>query len=93
MLDEIRLNPAMGEDIMDSADYLRVELHHTAANEMVTKLDDCLRRRSKISLVVPEPEVRASGGLYEVAEVLFGTRADAKLAEHWGTDPRRSALS
>ena len=38
MLDAIRHDPAMGEDIMRSADYLRVELHLAARTEMVTKL-------------------------------------------------------
>jgi len=74
----------MGADIMDSADYLRVELHHTASNEMVTKLDDFLRRRSKISQVVRDEDTRNSDGLAEVARILFGDQADAKLAEHFG---------
>ncbi len=86
MLDDIREDPSMGQDIMGAADYLRVELHHTAANEMVTKLDDFLRRRSKISLVIPDTEVRASDGLNEVAQILFGDRAGDKLTEHFGPD-------
>jgi glycerol-3-phosphate dehydrogenase len=84
MLDAIRENPDMGADIMDSADYLRVELHHTAHHEMVVRLEDFLRRRSKISQVVRDEDVRGSEGLAEVAEVLFGTRARAKLTEHYG---------
>ncbi|MGI9623117.1 MAG: FAD-dependent oxidoreductase [Acidimicrobiales bacterium] len=86
MLDQIREDPTMGQDIMGAADYLRVELRHTAANEMVTKLDDFLRRRSKISLVIPDSEIRRSDGLAEVAEMLFGEQADAKLTEHFGAD-------
>lgn len=86
MLDDIREDPSMGKDIMGAADYLRVELHHTAANEMVTKLDDFLRRRSKISLVTPDAEVRSSDGLAEVAQILFGDRAGDKLTEHFGPD-------
>ena len=84
MLDQIRQDPTMGEDIMGAADYLRVELRHTATNEMVTKLDDFLRRRSKISLVIPDAEVRSSDGLGEVAQMLFGSGAEAKLQEHFG---------
>ena len=84
MLDDIRQDPAMGEDIMDSADYIRVELHHTAQDEMVTRLDDFLRRRSKIAQVVRDEEVRKSAGLVEVAEVLFGAAADDKLAQYYG---------
>ncbi len=81
MLDAIRQDPTMGEDMMDSADYLRVELHLAAGTEMVTKLDDFLRRRSKISQVVPEAAVRDSDSMREVCEILFGDRADEKLAE------------
>lgn len=86
MLDDIREDPSMAEDIMGAADYLRVELRHTAANEMVTRLDDFLRRRSKISLVIADADIRTSPGLAEVAEILFGEKADEKLAEHFGPD-------
>ena len=37
---------------MGSADYLRAELHTAAEHEMIVKLDDFMRRRSKIDLVV-----------------------------------------
>ena len=84
LLDDIRDDPAMGEDIMDSADYLRVELYHTARHEMVTRLEDFLRRRSKIEQVVRDEDILCSTGLVEVAEVLFGTDATAKLTEHFG---------
>jgi glycerol-3-phosphate dehydrogenase len=82
MLDAIRDDPDMGEDIMDSADYLRVELHMAARTEMVTKLEDFLRRRSKISLVVRDQDIRGSAGLTEVCEILFGDQANAKLDEY-----------
>ncbi len=86
MLDEIRQDPSMGEDIIESADYLRVELHLAAGTEMVTKLEDFLRRRSKITQVIPESEVRGSPGLHEAAKILFGDDAEMRLAEYWG-DP------
>jgi len=85
MLDEIRQDPSMGEDIIESADYLRVELHLAAGTEMVTKLEDFLRRRSKITQVIPEAEVKASPGLHEAAVILFGDDADMRLAEYWGS--------
>jgi alpha-glycerophosphate oxidase/glycerol-3-phosphate dehydrogenase len=84
MLEEIRNDPRMAEDIMGAADYLRVELYATARTEMVTKLEDFMRRRSKIELVVPDAEIAASTGLREVAEILFGTDADRRLAEYFG---------
>lgn len=84
MLDEIRQDPSMGDDIIESADYLRVELHLAAETEMVTKLEDFLRRRSKITQVIREDDVRMSPGLHEAAEILFGEQADQRLAEYFG---------
>lgn len=72
MLEAIREDPSMGADVMDSADYLRVELHHAAHTEMITRTEDFLRRRSKISLVVPERDWKNSPGLKEVEQILFG---------------------
>jgi alpha-glycerophosphate oxidase/glycerol-3-phosphate dehydrogenase len=88
MLEAIRQDPAMGEDIMGSADYLRVELHSAARSEMVTKLEDFMRRRSKIELVVRRDDVVSSAGLREVAEILFGDDADRRLAEYFGGEDR-----
>ncbi|NNC78571.1 MAG: glycerol-3-phosphate dehydrogenase/oxidase [Acidimicrobiales bacterium] len=85
MLDEIREDARMGEDIMHSADYLRVELHHAARSEMITKLEDFMLRRSKIDLVVRTDKIRTADGLSEVAEILFGDHADEKLAEYLAT--------
>ncbi len=87
MLDEIRTDPTMGQDIMENADYLRVELHVAAGTEMITKLEDFLRRRSKITQVVPTEDVRSAAGLREVAEILFGDNADARLTEYFGEIP------
>jgi glycerol-3-phosphate dehydrogenase len=89
MLDAIGDDPTMGQDVMNSADYLRVELHIAASTEMVTKLDDFLRRRSKISLVVRDDDIRRSDGLREVCEILFGDEADTKLAEYLAASAHR----
>ncbi|MGA9276739.1 FAD-dependent oxidoreductase [Ilumatobacter sp.] len=89
MLDAIRSEPAMAEDIMGSADYIRIELHEAARSEMVTKLEDFMRRRSKIELVVSDRDIENSAGLREVAEILFGADdADRRLAEYFGGDDR-----
>ena len=93
MLEAIRDDPSMGEDIMDSADYLRVELHLQATTEMITKLEDFMRRRSKIELVVRDDDIRSSTGLREVAEILFGANADRRLAEYLGEVSERTASS
>ena len=48
---------------MGSADYLRAELYTAAEHEMVVTLDDFMRRRSKIDLVVRDEDIDGSDGL------------------------------
>lgn len=84
MLEAIREDPRMAEDIMGAADYLRVELHLAASTEMVTRLEDFMRRRSKIEQVVPDEQIRSSPGLRDAAEILFGDDAERRLTEYFG---------
>jgi alpha-glycerophosphate oxidase/glycerol-3-phosphate dehydrogenase len=82
MLEKIRENPEKAELLIENSEYLRVEIEHAAEREMVTKLDDFLRRRSKISLVVRREDILSAPGLREACEILFGDEADAKLQEY-----------
>ena len=68
--------------MMEHAEYLRCEIEQAGRREMITKLEDFLRRRSKISLVVPRELWIDSPGLREACRVLFGEEADAKLEEY-----------
>lgn len=86
MLDHIREDPSMAEDILGSSDYLRVELHNTASTEMIVHLDDFLRRRSKISLITRQEDIQNSTGLSEVGSILFGTDAQTKLDEYFSSN-------
>jgi glycerol-3-phosphate dehydrogenase len=87
MLEAIRTDPTMADEVMAPSDYLRVELHLAASTEMVTRLEDFMRRRTKIEQVVPEQVIRSSDGLPQVARILFGADADAKLAEYLDGPP------
>lgn len=82
MLEKIRENPEKAELLIENSEYLRVEIEHAAEREMVTKLEDFLRRRSKISLVVRQKDILAAPGLKEACEILFGDEAQAKLQEY-----------
>ena len=82
LLEAIRADPSMGEDIMGSADYLRAELHTAAEHEMIVTSDDFMRRRSKIDLVVHDDDIHEGPGLREVAEILFGDDAERRLADY-----------
>jgi glycerol-3-phosphate dehydrogenase len=83
LLEAIRRDPRMAEVIIETSEYIRCELDEAARREMVVKLDDFLRRRSKIALVVRREEIRRAAGLREACRILFGDEADAKLAEYF----------
>ena len=83
LLENIRANPKMAEVLIEGAEYLRCEIEQSARREMITKLDDFLRRRSKISLVIRHDDLKAAPGLREACELLFGEAADARFAEYF----------
>lgn len=88
MLDEIRCDARMGEVLIEGSEYLRCELEHTARREMVVRLDDFLRRRSKIALVMEVEKLRAAPGLREACAILFGERAEAEAKAYFEAHPR-----
>lgn len=90
LLEAIRRDPRQAEVIIETSEYIRCELDEAARREMVVKLEDFLRRRSKIALVVPHEEIRAAPGLREACRILFGNEADAKMAEYFGEPAART---
>lgn len=84
LLEAIRRDPAMAEVIIETSEYIRCELDEAARREMVVKLEDFLRRRSKIALVVRREEIERAEGLREACRILFGNDAEAKMAEYFG---------
>ena len=82
MLETVRENPRNAERLMGHAEYLRCEIEQAGRREMITKLDDFLRRRSKISLVVRRHDIIDDPGLREFCEILLVDQADAKLQEY-----------
>ena len=49
---------------------------------MIVTLEDFMRRRSKIELVVRREEFKDAPGLREVCDILFGEQAEARLHEY-----------
>ncbi len=90
LLETIRRDPSMSELVIETSEYLRCELEEAARREMVVKLEDFLRRRSKIALVVRRDDIRRAPGLREACRILFGDDADGKIAEYFG-EPRAAA--
>ncbi|MFK7886372.1 MAG: FAD-dependent oxidoreductase [Gammaproteobacteria bacterium] len=79
ILETIRRDPDSTRPLIENAEYLRCEIEQAARDEMITELDDFLRRRSKITMVVRPNEVARSHGLREACEILFGDKAQEKL--------------
>jgi len=82
MLTDIKEDPSKAKVLLEHTEFLRCEFAQIAKTEMVTKLDDFLRRRSKVSLVVRRDDIINAKGLKEVCDILFGDEADAKLQEY-----------
>ena len=86
MLEAIRDDPAMADEIIEGAEYVRAELYYAAQTEMITKLDDFLRRRSKIALVLGRDVIAKADGITEACELLFGEDAQKRLDEYLEAD-------
>ena len=83
MLEMIREDPEQAEVLIKGTEYLRCELREAARREMITKLSDFLRRRSKIALIERRETIRSSAGLLEACHILFGDEADEKFEEYF----------
>ena len=82
LLEDIRQNPLKAQRLMKDAEYLRCEVEYTAQHEMVTKLEDFLRRRSKITQVIRDEDIIDAPGLKEACTIFFGEDAAAKRQEY-----------
>jgi glycerol-3-phosphate dehydrogenase len=82
LLAAIQLDESQAELLIESAEYTRCEIEYAAKYEMITELEDFLRRRSKISLVVRQADLLNGKGLKEACEILFGSEAEEKLQKY-----------
>ena len=87
LLEDIRAEPSMAEVLIHGTEYIRGELYHAARREMITKLDDFLRRRSKIALIARKRTIEVAPGLFEACRILFGPEARDKFIEYFGEAP------
>ncbi|MBC8257429.1 MAG: glycerol-3-phosphate dehydrogenase/oxidase [SAR324 cluster bacterium] len=83
LLENIREDPKMAEPLIEGTDYIRCELIQAARREMIVTLEDFLRRRSKLSLVVRHEDLKKSQGLKDACEILFGEDAQKRWDEYF----------
>ncbi|MCR9105736.1 MAG: FAD-dependent oxidoreductase [Gammaproteobacteria bacterium] len=82
LLERIREDKSCVELLIENAEYTRCEIELAARREMIVKLEDFMRRRSKIEQVVRKEVIADAPGLREACEILFGDEADERLREY-----------
>jgi alpha-glycerophosphate oxidase/glycerol-3-phosphate dehydrogenase len=85
LLERIREDESVAELLIENAEYTRCEIELAARREMIVKLEDFMRRRSKIEFVVRRAELARAPGLREACEILFGDQAEERLREYLGS--------
>ena len=93
LLEYIREDPRQAEVLIKATEYTRCEVVHKARGEMIVRLEDFLRRRSKIALVVRRNDIRESPGLLEACRILFGDRAQAEIDAYFGEEARAKGVA
>ena len=83
LLESIREDPKMGDVLIKGTEYIRCEIDLAARREMITKLDDFLRRRSKIAMLESKTTIQNSPGIMEACQILFGEQAQEKFNEYF----------
>jgi glycerol-3-phosphate dehydrogenase len=83
MLDAIEEDASLAEPLIEQAGFRRCEIDYLAQHEMVVKLEDYLRRRSKIELLIPRAELQQSPGLLQACKILFGDEAQKRIDEYF----------
>ncbi len=83
MLNAIDKDPSLCEPLIENTGFRRCEIDYLGKYEMIVKLEDYLRRRSKIELLVPRPVLRQSAGLFEACQKLFGDEASKRFDEYF----------
>ena len=68
--------------LIENAEYTRCEIELAARREMIIKLEDFMRRRSKIEQVVRNEEIAKAPGLREACDILFGEDAEQRYREY-----------
>jgi len=83
LLEDIREDPNQADILIKGTEYIRCEIQQAKQREMIVKLEDFLRRRSKIALVVRKEEIKNAEGIMEACDILFGDEAKAKFDEYF----------
>jgi glycerol-3-phosphate dehydrogenase len=82
LLERIREDETCADLLIENAEYTRCEIELASRREMILKLKDFMRRRSKIEMVVRREDIANSPGLREACDILFAEQAEERLQEY-----------
>ena len=74
----------MADPLIEGTDYIKCELTEAADREMIVTMEDFLRRRSKLALVLQHEDLKKSDGLREACKILFAEDAADRWEEYFG---------
>lgn len=83
MLRAIEKDPTMAETLIEGFGIRRCEIDYVVKNELVVKLEDYLKRRSKLEFLVSKETLKQSKALYTACEKLFGDAAQERYDEYF----------
>lgn len=83
VLHNIAKEPKMGEIFNLGIELLRAEVHYAKKYEMIETLEDFLRRRTFISLVVPHEQLKNSPAIHEICQILFEDNAEREYKNYF----------
>jgi glycerol-3-phosphate dehydrogenase len=91
LLDAIEADPREKEPVLPGCPELRCEVRFAGRTEMVTTLEDYLRRRTTLLLTQGRAQLLGLVELSEVCALLFGRDAEARLADFVRADDAEAA--
>jgi len=79
VLELVAQDPGLGDPLVEGGEVLRAEVVHAGRHELCARMDDFLRRRTRLEQVVPRE--RLESVLPEVSRLLFGEAGPAEVLD------------
>ncbi|HYX33302.1 MAG TPA: glycerol-3-phosphate dehydrogenase/oxidase [Oligoflexus sp.] len=84
--ERIKADPSLAEPVVADAPVLMAEVAHMADHELIVDLEDFLRRRTRLSLVVRYEVLEQSAGLKKAARILFGPDMETRWKAYFSKE-------
>ncbi len=82
ILKHIQQDPNQASRMIEGSDFIRAEIVYSAEQEMVTKLEDFLRRRTMLAQTTRHDELINDPGLLDICQILFSDEANVRHDEY-----------